>query len=135
MADPGLDGRHEKFVENRVDTAIESANRFMPSGASSSTSPGSNSPTAPGLKKSLAASARLVPYVETAAPCSPAEHLSQLLAQLADRGFTVYLDEAHRLSNGITAVHGHIPRLERFHMIVDGPATVVPGRRESPPSR
>ncbi|ETW23094.1 hypothetical protein MGAST_16140 [Mycobacterium gastri 'Wayne'] len=77
----------------------------------------------------LAASARLVPYVETAAPSSPAEHLSQLLSQLANRGFTVYLNEAHRLSNGITAVHVHIPGLERFHMIVDGPAAVVPGRR------
>ncbi|KZS64404.1 hypothetical protein A4G26_10305 [Mycobacterium kansasii] len=76
-----------------------------------------------------AASTRLVPSVETAAPCSPAEHLSQLLSRLADRGFTVYLDEAHRLSNGITVVHVHIPGLERFHMIVDGPAAVVPGRR------
>ncbi|KZS76168.1 hypothetical protein A4G29_05420 [Mycobacterium kansasii] len=50
----------------------------------------------------LAASTRLVPYAETAAPC---------------------------LSNGITVVHVHIPGLERFHMIVDGPAAVVPGRR------
>lgn len=55
----------------------------------------------------LAASARLVPYVETAAPCWSTVHLSQLLSQLSDRGFTVYLDEARRLSNGITAVRAH----------------------------
>lgn len=79
--------------------------------------------------RALAAAAPRVPYVDTTAPSSPSEHVSKLLARLAARGFTAYLNEMHRLSNGVTAVHVHIPGLERFHMIVDGPSAVVPGRR------
>lgn len=77
----------------------------------------------------LAVSAPRVPYTETTAPAAPAAHLSELLTKLDDRGFTVYLHETHRLSNGIIAVHVHIPGLEHFHLIVDGPSAVVPGRR------
>lgn len=77
----------------------------------------------------VAARAVQVPYVDTHAPRSPSRHRSGLLAKLADRGFTAYLNEFRTLGNGITTVHVHIPGLEHFHLIIDGPSAVAPGRR------
>ncbi|ORW90139.1 hypothetical protein AWC27_11590 [Mycobacterium szulgai] len=70
-----------------------------------------------------------VPYADTEVPPSPAQHLSCLVDKLAERGYSVYLNEFHASANGVTTVHIHVPELERFNMIADGPSAVVPGRR------
>lgn len=70
-----------------------------------------------------------VEFADTPAPDTPAEHLEVLVETLGIEGFTIYANTAREFSNGITAVHVHIPDLEHFHLIADGPAAVVPGRR------
>ena len=56
-------------------------------------------------------------------------HLQTLLETLANRGFTAYLSQVYASANEITAVHVHVPGLEHFHLIADGPSAVLPGRR------
>jgi ribosomal protein S12 methylthiotransferase accessory factor len=68
-------------------------------------------------------------FVDSQAPYSPQAHLGHLLAALTRRGFNAYTHTLQVFPNGITAVHIHIPGLEHFHLIADGPSPVVPGRR------
>jgi ribosomal protein S12 methylthiotransferase accessory factor len=75
------------------------------------------------------ASTSRVPYIDTPAPPSPDQHLQTLLETLANRGFTAYLSQVYASANEITAVHVHVPGLEHFHLIADGPSAVLPGRR------
>ncbi len=66
-------------------------------------------------------------FIDTLVASTPDEHLQQLLQMLHSRGFTAYFRHLHASSNGVTAVHTHIPGLEHFHLITD--AAVVPGER------
>ncbi|BBC66180.1 hypothetical protein MMRN_30760 [Mycobacterium marinum] len=66
-------------------------------------------------------------FIDTLVASTPDQHLQQLLQMLHSRGFTAYFRHLHASSNGVTAVHTHIPGLEHFHLITD--AAVVPGER------
>lgn len=79
--------------------------------------------------RSPTTSSAWVPYLDTEVPASPTRHLRRLVAKLEEQGFSAYLNEFHTAANDVTAVHIHVPELERFHMIADGPSAVVPGRR------
>lgn len=75
------------------------------------------------------ASAARTAFVDTSVPPSPTAHLEQLLNMLGEHGFHAYAHTARVFPNGITALHIHIPGLEHFHLVVDAPSAVVPGRR------
>ncbi|MEV6683684.1 YcaO-like family protein [Streptomyces erythrochromogenes] len=61
-----------------------------------------------------------VPFRDTRAPSTPALHLREIGTRLAIRGFTAHTAVTHTLPNGVTTVHTHVPRLERFLHISDG---------------
>lgn len=70
-----------------------------------------------------------VAFVDNEAPRSPNAHLEQLVAALSQQGFNAYAYRVQAFVSGITTVHIHIPGLEHFHLITDGPSAVVPGHR------
>jgi ribosomal protein S12 methylthiotransferase accessory factor len=73
--------------------------------------------------------ASLVTFEDTDGPATPDEHLDTLISALQHRGFRPYYSTSHTASNGIATTHVHVPGLEHFDLVLNGPIAVAPGHR------
>ncbi|QLH27480.1 YcaO-like family protein [Streptomyces sp. Rer75] len=74
------------------------------------------------------AHARSTAFRERSSPVNPQARLDEVLARLAEHGFTPYRRRVAVLREGISTVHTMVPGLERFFTVVKG-ALVLPGPR------